>query len=158
MDLYAENILDHYRHPRHKLPLPKEAPPPTGEPACRTGRDQGGGVVIHHESNPACGDELTIRFGIKDDHIHNPSWDGTGCAISQAAMSMLAEEFENISIDSAAALTPKQIFDLLGVPISPRRLKCALLGLHALKNALHIHYGEPLQVWTQTVSGAVDEI
>src|SRR3989344_7254326 len=116
MDLYAENILDHYRHPRHKSPLPKEA-------LHLEGGDKEGGdriFITHSESNPACGDELQISFDIKDDHIHNIHWDGTGCAISQAAMSMLAEEFENISIDYAVALTPKHIFDLLGVPISPR--------------------------------------
>ena len=139
MNLYAENILDHYRHPRRKLPLPEE---------CGWGE----GHFHHSESNPACGDEITIGLNIKDDHLQDIHWDGTGCAISQAAMSILAEEFENISIDSAVALTPKHIFDLLGVPISPRRLKCALLGLHALKNALHTYYGEPLQAWTETIS------
>lgn len=138
MDLYAENILDHYRHPRHKSPLP-------------AGERQGEGLVIQHENNPACGDEITIRFDITNGCIQSFSWDGTGCAISQAAMSMLSEEMESKSLKEIDTLTKEDIFTLLGVPISPRRLKCALLGLHTLKNAVFKAKGEDPQSWTKNV-------
>lgn len=149
MDLYAENILDHYRHPRHKSPPLRGVLPPEG------GDEEGGGregVIIHSESNPACGDEITVGFDITNGCIQNLSWDGTGCAISQAAMSMLSEELEEKSLKEIDTLTKENIFTLLGVPISLRRLKCALLSLHTLKNALRIHYEKPLQGWAETIS------
>ena len=122
MDLYAENILDHYRHPRGK----KE------------------GVSGHKELNPTCGDELTID-------IKDYSWDGIGCAISQAAMSMLAEEMEEMSQEDIEKLTKQDIFDMLGVPIGTRRTKCALLCLHTVKNALRKSRSEEMQTWVETV-------
>lgn len=131
MDLYADNILDHYRHPRKKEPLPSPG-------------------VTHTEVNASCGDEITLELHIDNDHVVNVRWNGTGCAISQASMSMLAEELTGKSIEDLTALSPQNIFDLLGVPIGTRRMKCALLGLHALKNTLHKAQGEPEQDWNAT--------
>lgn len=122
MDLYAENILDHYRHPRGK----KE------------------GATGHSETNPTCGDELIIN-------IKDRSWSGVGCAISQAAMSMLFEEMEEMSDEDIEKLSKQDIFDMLGVPIGSRRTKCALLCLHTLKNALRKSRGEEPQTWIETV-------
>lgn len=141
MDLYAENILEHYRNPRCKTPL-----------SCRSGRGAGGeGYTCHTENNPACGDEITVSMNIRDDHIEHIQWDGTGCAISQAAMSMLSEELEGKAIDGIGHLRKEDILTLLGVPIGPRRLKCALLGLHACKNALQKVRGKEVKSWTQSV-------
>ena len=135
MDLYAENILDHYRNPRNKQKLAPELQY----------------LVTHTEANLSCGDEVTISLNIKDDRISELSWDGTGCAISQAAMSLLSEELQGKTIMEIEALTPKDVYEVLGVPIGPRRVKCALLGLHALKNALREHQGKKPQSWTETV-------
>jgi nitrogen fixation NifU-like protein len=132
MDLYAENILDHYRHPRHKQTMEK----PT---------------VTHEEKNLSCGDTLTIMLHIDDNRIDDISWQGSGCAVSQAAMSILADELQNKTLNDLDALTTKDIHDLLGIPIGNRRVKCALLCLHTLKNALHTFRTEPLQSWTDTV-------
>ena len=132
MDLYAENILDHYRTPRGQEPLT-------------------GPSVEHKEENTSCGDELTIRLLIADGKISTISWAGAGCAISQAAMSMLAEELPGMSLADAEKLTTTKIYALLGVPVGPRRFKCALLGLHTLKNTLRKHAGLPSQPWTVTV-------
>lgn len=138
MDLYADNILDHYRAPRHKSPLP-------------LGEDQGEGRVVHQEKNLSCGDTLTISLTIEENAINDIRWTGDGCAISQAAMSMMAEELIGKSTDDADAITPATIRALLGVPVGARRIKCALLCLHTLKNALHKFRSEPLQSWMETV-------
>ena len=122
MDVYAENILDHYRHPRGKQRLAQPS-------------------VTHEETNVSCGDSLIVDLSIADGVIREIGWEGSGCAISQAAMSMLGEELAGKTIDAAGALDAKDVYDLLGVPIGPRRVKCALLGLQAVKNAIR-SYGE----------------
>ena len=132
MDLYAETILDHYRHPRGKERLPSPS-------------------VTHAEVNLSCGDELTLSLGIHDDHIRKIGWEGSGCAISQSAMSMLGEELEGKSLAEAASLSKDDVYALLGVPVGPRRIKCALLCLHALKNAVRKFRGEASQGWAETV-------
>ena len=131
MDLYAENILDHYRHPR----LQGRLTAPT---------------VTHTENNPSCGDALTLDLVLADNHIIGCAWEGSGCAISQAGMSILNETLIGMTLEEAAALTALSLRTHLGVPISPRRLKCALLSLHTLKNALHLATKEPMQGWNET--------
>lgn len=132
MNLYADQILDHYRHPRQKTSLPSPS-------------------VSHEEKNLSCGDRVTVSLLIEEDTLTGLGWDGDGCAISQAAMSMIGEELTGKSLTDLEALKAKDIIDLLGVPIGSRRLKCALLCLHALKNAVHAYRGEDLQSWTKTV-------
>lgn len=134
MDLYAENILDHYRAPRGKLAVGNWQLAST-----------------HTESNPACGDEITVGMNIRDGCIEEMQWDGAGCAISQAAMSMLSEELAGKTTDTIDRMQKEDVLALLGVPISARRLKCALLGLHTLKNALHKVRGEMEQDWNATM-------
>ena len=131
MDLYAENILDHYRNPRGQKKL--------ADPS-----------VIHREENTSCGDELTIELKIENDIITEMTWTGTGCAISQAAISLLSEEVEGIKIEEANHLSKEKIEALLGVPVGIRRMKCALLCLHTLKNTLRKYVGEEAQSWTKT--------
>lgn len=133
MDLYAENILDHYRHPRGKQALPS----PT---------------VTHEEVNVSCGDSLTISLTIKDDRIIAVGWEGSGCAISQAAMSMLSEEIVGKSLSDIGAIQKENVFELLGVPVGPRRIKCALLCLHTVKNALRKSQARDSQAWTETMA------
>ncbi len=138
MDLYAENILDHYRHPRNKNLLPQQR---------EKGRDEGGQRISHEEVNLSCGDALTIHLQIADGQVTAMWWEGSGCAISQAAMSMLTEELSGKSLDDVDALTKENVYELLGVPVGPRRTKCALLGLHTLKNAVRKFRGEEMQGW-----------
>ncbi|MBI1934762.1 iron-sulfur cluster assembly scaffold protein [Candidatus Peregrinibacteria bacterium] len=154
MDLYAENIIDHYRNPRGKFPLHTGCGLGGGLTplSCHSGRGDGGEGHFHHtESNPACGDEITIGLTIRNGCLHDIYWDGTGCAISQAAMSMLSEELFGKSLEDVAALTKENVLTLLGVPIGPRRLKCALLGLHTLKNAIQKAQGKMMRGWTENV-------
>ncbi len=140
MDVYAENVLDHYRHPRNKK---------------ADGREQmAENSISHTEENLSCGDTVTIHLTIENNRIAAISWNGTGCAISQAAMSMLSEELHGKSVQDLEVLMPQNVYDLLGVPIGPRRTKCALLGLHTVKNVLRKYAGKELQSWTETVGSA----
>ena len=134
MDLYAEQILDHFRHPRNKTPLVSSS-------------------ISHEEKNTSCGDFLTIDLQIEDGKISGVGWSGEGCAISQAGMSLLSEELLGKTVEEANSFTAKTVNELLGVPIGPRRMKCALLSLHALKNALRIHEGKEAQGWAETMEG-----
>jgi nitrogen fixation NifU-like protein len=124
--LYREVILDHYKNPRnHGLLDPADA---------------------HAEGqNPLCGDELavTVRFG-DGDVIEEVGFDGRGCAISQAATSMLSDLVKGRSAEQVAAMPSQELLDELGIPLTPVRLKCAILGLGVLKLALHKAKGTPL--------------
>jgi nitrogen fixation NifU-like protein len=131
MDIYAENILDHYRHPRGKVRLAV----PSAE---------------QKEVNLSCGDEVAVQLAINDDRITEIGWEGTGCAISQAAMSILGEELVGKSLDEINVMKAKDMHELLGVPVGPRRFKCALLGLHAVKNAVLVYQKKPVQGWSET--------
>lgn len=117
MDLYADNILDHYRHPRS-----------VGRLATPT--------ITEQEANPSCGDAITLDLVIDTGIIADLAWQGTGCAISQAGMSMLAEIVRGMPVADALAIDAQRMKELLGVPIGLRRLDCALLGLRTLQKAL----------------------
>jgi nitrogen fixation NifU-like protein len=140
MDLYAEEILDHFRHPRNKT----------------AASNLGGMTVVHEEKNPACGDSVRVGLTIESGVITRVSWDGEGCAISQAAMSIFSQDLAKKSVDETEATGPKHVLNLLKVPISKRRLKCALLCLHAVHNAIREYQGKLLLSWAETV-GKVDE-
>jgi nitrogen fixation NifU-like protein len=123
--LARELILDHSRHPRHQRAI--EHPNASAE-----------------GQNPLCGDELQIDLRIDDGKIAEVSFHGQGCSISQAATSMLTEIVVGKSVEEAAALEGDDVTGLIGIPLSPVRLKCALLGLGVMKVALHRHSGTPL--------------
>ena len=124
--LYRELILDHYKNPRnHGLLDPADA---------------------HAEGqNPLCGDEIfvSVRLGA-DDVIEEVGFDGRGCAISQAATSMLSDLVKGRTAGDVAAMPKEELLDELGIPLTPVRLKCAILGLGVLKVALHRAKGTPL--------------
>lgn len=121
--MYRENILEHYRHPCNFGVMEE----PTFEAE---------GV------NPLCGDELRVQVRVDDDGIiQELRFSGQGCAISQAAMSMLSEEIVGKPIDEVSGMTKEDVLELLGIPLSPVRLKCALLGLVVTKMGMHEHAG-----------------
>lgn len=124
--LYRELILDHYKNPRnHGLLDPSDA------------RAEG--------QNPLCGDEVavTVRLG-EGDVIEEIGFDGRGCAISQAATSMLSELVKGRTAEEVARMPKEELLEELGIPLTPVRLKCAILGLGVLKLALHKARGTPL--------------
>jgi len=117
MDYYREYILDHYRNPRNygKLEDPD----------------------IHSEdSNPLCGDQLAMDMQVEGDRIKEVRFLGRGCAISQAAASMLSEMIEGKTVQEVVALGKDEVLEELGIAISPARTKCAFLSLRVLHRGL----------------------
>ena len=126
-DFYREVILDHYKNPRNHGELV--------------------GADAHAEGqNPLCGDEVSVfvKFGADGDTIEDLSFVGRGCAISQAATSMLTEMVQGRTATEVATLDKDELLDEIGIPLTPIRLKCAMLGLTTLKVALHKAKGTPL--------------
>lgn len=118
MELYAENILDHYRNPRN-FGLLK------------------GANLKARDVNITCGDKITMQ--LKTDakgKISDIKFSGSGCAISQASASMLTEMVKGLSVEKARKVSNDDIYKMLAVPISQGRVKCALLSLVTLKKAL----------------------
>jgi nitrogen fixation protein NifU and related proteins len=125
--MYREVILDHYKNPR------------------------GHGVIEGADAeaeglNPLCGDEVSIYVSLEGDGetIDEIKFSGRGCAISQAATSMLTEMVKGRSATEVATLDKEELLEEIGIPLTPIRLKCALLGLGVLKVALHRAKGTPL--------------
>jgi nitrogen fixation NifU-like protein len=132
--LYQEVILDHYKKPHHKgLPI--------------------GDIQVHHV-NPNCGDEITLSLSIKDNKVADLVWDGVGCSISQASASIMSElvsgktvtearialqEFTEMMQSKGNFQGSEEILEdaiaLAGVSKFPARVKCALLGWMAFKDA-----------------------
>ena len=136
--MYREVILDHYKNPR-------------GHGALED-------ADVHAEGqNPLCGDEVTIyvRFGDDGETIDDVGFEGRGCAISQAATSMLTELVKGRKASEIAELPKDELLEEIGIPLTPIRLKCAILGLGVLKVALHRAKGTPLPPEWQ---GLADEL
>ncbi|HET7573116.1 MAG TPA: SUF system NifU family Fe-S cluster assembly protein [Gaiellaceae bacterium] len=126
-DLYRELILDHYKNPRGHGTIEDPDAEADGQ-------------------NPLCGDEVSITVAFADDGetIEDVRFSGRGCAISQAATSMLMELTKGRTAQEAAAIEKDELLAEIGVPLTPVRLKCAMLGLTTLKVALHKAKGTPL--------------
>ena len=118
--MYREVILDHYKNPRGHGVL-------EGADAEAEGQ------------NPLCGDEVAIYVAFAEDGetIDEVKFSGRGCAISQASASLLTDEIKGKDVQDAESLTPDNVLELLGIEVSPARLKCALLSLDTLQHALH---------------------
>ena len=126
-ELYREVILDHYKNPR------------------------GHGVIEGADAeaegqNPLCGDEVSIfvSFDPDGETIDDVRFRGRGCAISQAATSMLTGMVKGRSASEIATMPRDELLEEIAIPLTPIRLKCALLGLGVLKVALHKAKGTPL--------------
>jgi nitrogen fixation NifU-like protein len=133
--LYQEVILDHYRTPRHK------------------GLSSESDIQVHH-NNPSCGDEVTLNLSMRDGKITDISWDGVGCSISIASTSVMSDLLIGKSYDQANVIL-QAFVELMqskgkstgdevlledgvafaGVSKFPARIKCALLGWMAFKDA-----------------------
>ncbi|NOY15210.1 MAG: SUF system NifU family Fe-S cluster assembly protein [bacterium] len=116
-NLYKQIILDHYRHPQNKGPMAN----PT---------------AVCQADNPLCGDQLKVMLKIKDKKITDVKYQGRGCAISIASASIISQYLKGKTISKVKKLTSQDILDLLGIKLSPVRLKCALLFWQAVKQAL----------------------
>src|SRR5437773_1950833 len=133
-DLYKEVILDHYKNPRNKRPLP----------------DAG---LTCSRNNPLCGDEITVFADVADGRVTDVSFQGQGCSISQSSASMLTEAVKGKSIEDAERLAADfrgmmagevdpdedefgDLVALKGVVKYPIRIKCAVLAWDVLQEAL----------------------
>jgi nitrogen fixation NifU-like protein len=117
-DLYQAIILDHYRNPRNHGTLEH----PTHQAA---------GI------NASCGDKLHMDITVKNDIIEEVRFSGVGCAISQASASILTEAILAKPVAEILVLESQDVLELLGVPLSPSRIKCGLLSLETLKKTLN---------------------
>lgn len=118
MDLYREEILEHWRNPQNFGEMKKPD-------------------VVVEQVNPLCGDEVKFFFKIKKGRIEKVSFTGSGCAISMASASMLSEAIKNRKVRDLEMVTGQDVLGLVGGPpaggFPPARLKCAFLPLEALK-------------------------
>ena len=133
-DLYREVILDHYRNPRNKRPLPDAD------------------IDLAH-NNPLCGDEIAVRVKVADGAVSDAAFEGQGCSISQASASMLTEEVKGRPIEDVEGLILSfrgmmagkadadeeglgELVALKGVVKYPVRIKCAVLAWDTLQEGL----------------------
>ncbi len=131
-DLYQQVILDHNRRPRNRGKLPQA-------------------TRVAHGDNPSCGDQCSVYLNLDGDKISEITFDGSGCAISQASASLMTTQLKGKTGDEAQKLydefheivtsgkEPEEISDIAafaGVHAFPARIKCATLGWHAALNAL----------------------
>ena len=133
--LYQEVILDHYKRPHHKGLV-------------------AGDIQVHH-INPSCGDEITLSLKVDGDKVANVTWDGVGCSISQASVSIMSDLLIGKTINGASSVLDsfvemmqskgqnegdEEVLEdgvaLAGVSKYPARIKCALLGWMAYKDAV----------------------
>ena len=116
-DLYRDYILEHYRRP-HNFGVIDD---PTAS---------------FEGSNPLCGDRITLQLGIRDGVVDRVEFTGRGCAISQASASLLTDEIKGKPLAEVSAFRADDLLELLGIEISPARLKCAMLSHDSLQHVL----------------------
>ncbi|MDF2379073.1 MAG: iron-sulfur cluster assembly scaffold protein [Candidatus Gracilibacteria bacterium] len=112
-----ENIIDLYKNPLNHGKL-KDA------------------TITHRAYNPLCGDDITVDLIVEDDKIKDVRHRGVGCAISQAAVSMLTENIKGEGLAGVMGMKKEEVIDMLGIELGPVRLKCALLGLESIHEAI----------------------
>jgi nitrogen fixation NifU-like protein len=116
-DLYRDYILEHYRRPHNFGQLD-------------------GATASQEGANPLCGDRITMQLRVRGGVIDGVAFTGRGCAISQASASLLTDEIKGKDVEKANAMSSGDVLELLGIEISPARMKCALLSLETMHGAL----------------------
>ncbi len=114
MNIYQEELLDHYENPSNYGVLTNPN-------------------ISHEEDNPLCGDKIRMDLMVDNGIIKEVRFSGYGCTISQAAASMLTEKIEGKSLEEIKNISRDDIMDMIGIPLGPVRIKCALLALKVLK-------------------------
>ena len=115
-DLYRDYILENYKRPRNFGELDPHD-------------------LAAHDHNPLCGDEMGVHLRVADGKISELRFHGTGCAISQASASIASDEYIGMDVSEVGDLDADWLIDLLGIPISATRRKCALLNLKVMRGA-----------------------
>ncbi len=109
---YKEQLMDNYKNPQNVGKLDDY-------------------TFFRYEKNALCGDEFTIYVKVDRGKISDVKFEGEGCALSTASFSLLSSKLIGMDFKDAKSLTEKDIFDLVGIKISPNRVNCALLSLNA---------------------------
>jgi nitrogen fixation NifU-like protein len=138
-DMYRQQILDHYKNPRNYGEL---------EDA----------TFEHVGENPMCGDTLKLFVKLADDDetIDHVSFIGDGCAISQASASLLSQELQGMTLEAVRDMDREDIMDLLGVEVSPMRVKCAVLAEKVAQDGAAIYQGDKELDETTTEEGEAE--
>jgi len=124
-DLYRDYILEHYRKP-HNFGVIEEP------------------SATYEGANPLCGDRITMQLGVKDGVVEEIGFTGRGCAISQAAASMLSDSIKGRPVAELSGVGKEDVLDELGIPLTPIRLKCAMLSFDSLQHLLADFGAKPL--------------
>jgi len=122
--LYKEKIIDHYKNPRNFRKLEKAD-------------------YKFHLSNTICGDEITVYLSVAGDVVKDVGFEGSGCAISIASMSILSEKLIGMKIEEIEKLGVDYVLNLLGMDRRTPRIKCATLGLEAVKRSIKMEKDDP---------------
>ena len=117
MDLYREELLEHYKNPKNYGRLK--------DPTATT-----------HEANPLCGDVLDLDLKIEDGVVTDIAFEGSGCAISTAATSMLLEKVKGMKVDDIKKISREEMLNMVNSNLTISRIKCATLGYNALVKLL----------------------
>lgn len=117
-DMYDDHILDHFESPYHRGTLP-------------------GATCTHADRNPICGDQLELQLRLADGKVAEAWFTGRGCAISQAAASILCQHVEGKTLEELQQFQAKEMLDLIGVRLTASRQKCGLLSFKVLKTMLY---------------------
>ncbi len=119
--LYRELIIDRYKAPLFKGKL--DSPD-----------------IFFHDANPLCGDEVSVYVKLDENkNIKEAKFEGSGCAISQASIDLVLEDLQGANISEVLKLDKDYIMELLNIPLTPVRLKCALLGLKVLQAGILVY-------------------
>jgi nitrogen fixation protein NifU and related proteins len=116
-NIYQEKLMDHYKNPRNKKKI--------NNPDFSSG-----------QQNPSCGDSILVEGKFQDNKIIQIGFDGAGCVVSQAAASMLLQKCIGKTVEDVLKLNKDDILQMIGIPLGPNRIKCALLSLQALQESL----------------------
>lgn len=116
--IYREIILEHSRNPSNAGTLDPND-------------------FTYEDVNPLCGDEIRIDVRVQDDRVSEIRFSGRGCAVSQASASILTEMVEGRTLDEVKAIGRDELLEEIGIPVSPARMKCAMLGLKVLKAGIY---------------------
>ncbi len=119
-EIYRQNIIDNYKNPKSFGVLSDFD-------------------IKSCEQNVNCGDDVTVYIKFKDGKVNKSSFDGCGCAISTAASSILMNEIKNKTIDELKMISPGDIYNMLGIKISPNRTSCALLSYEAMNKGITLY-------------------
>jgi len=119
-DMYKEELLEHYRTPQNYGRIEKAD-------------------VKYRDFNPVCGDEIEIYIKVKKGVVEDVKFIGKGCAISQAAASILTEHVKAKKLQEVRGISNEQMLKLLPIKVSHLRIKCALLALKAIQKGLLMH-------------------